>query len=134
MWKMLILKKYCGDVTIWTYPSSPYVTISRHLWVSPPLPRWRPFWTAPYVLSIVFCYLISTCSLQIFESFIAVFLAFMPSDLLLSVTRVVLKQEILLTKNSPYVFLHSIFLFLYTLQIRGGGVVHPRKIPIKKLS
>ena len=33
---MLVLEKYCGDVTIWTNPPSPYVTISHHFRVSPP--------------------------------------------------------------------------------------------------
>ena len=33
--KMLMLKKYCGDFTIWTYPP-PYVIISHHFRV--PLP------------------------------------------------------------------------------------------------
>ena len=42
-----MLKQYCGDVTIWTYPP-PYVTISHHFRVPPPsLPRWRPSWTTP---------------------------------------------------------------------------------------
>ena len=45
-------KKYCGDVTIWTYPLPP-VTIGHHFRVPPfPLPRWRPFWTTSYELSI----------------------------------------------------------------------------------
>ena len=36
---MLMLKKYCGDVTIWTPPSPHYVTISHHFGVAPsPLP------------------------------------------------------------------------------------------------
>ena len=30
-----MLKKYCGDVTIWTNPPSLYVTISHHFRVSP---------------------------------------------------------------------------------------------------
>ena len=32
-----MLKKYFGDVTIWSYPPSPYVTISHHSRV-PPFP------------------------------------------------------------------------------------------------
>ena len=37
---MLMLKKYCGDVNIWTYPLLPYATISHHFGVpsSPPPP------------------------------------------------------------------------------------------------
>ena len=31
-----MLKKYCGDVTIWAYPPTPYVTISQHFRVPPP--------------------------------------------------------------------------------------------------
>ena len=31
-----MLKKYCGDVIIWTYASPPYVTISHHFRVPPP--------------------------------------------------------------------------------------------------
>ena len=43
-----MLKKYCGDVTTWTYalpPMSPLVTI---LGYPLPLPRWRPFWTTSF--------------------------------------------------------------------------------------
>ena len=46
-----MLNKYCGDVTIWTYPPPPYVTISHHFREPPsPLPWWRTFWTTPYEL------------------------------------------------------------------------------------
>ena len=52
MWKMF--KKYCGDVTIWTYPPPPYVTISHHFRVPPsPLPRWRPFWATPNAICLM---------------------------------------------------------------------------------
>ena len=45
---MLMLKKYCGDVTIWTPPSPHYVTISHHFGVAPPPPPpWRRFSTTP---------------------------------------------------------------------------------------
>ena len=33
-----MLKKYCGDVTIWTYPLPP---------MSPLVIIWRPLWTTP---------------------------------------------------------------------------------------
>ena len=35
MWKMLMLKKYYSDITIWTYPPSAYATISHHFRVPP---------------------------------------------------------------------------------------------------
>ena len=35
---MLMLKKHCGDVTIWTYPPASYVTISYHFMVQPSPP------------------------------------------------------------------------------------------------
>ena len=46
-----MLKKYCGDFTIWTYPPPPYVTISYHFRVPPPPPPVTPFLNDPLLKS-----------------------------------------------------------------------------------